>query len=171
MDAQIAAIQEEMERQRQAAIEAARQAEAQQQTVDASVEAYANAPVYSGGGLVWPMPAGYEISSGFGARWGSFHRGIDIPCNEGSTVIAACGGIVSFVGVYHWSTGNSVLIDCGNGMTNMYYHLSGYNCSVGQVVNAGDPIAFSGNTGNSTGPHLHFGVMINGEYYDPLGFF
>ena len=171
MDAQIAAIQEEMERQRQAAIEAARAAQEQQQTVDASVEAYATAPVYSGGGLVWPMPAGYSISSGFGARWGSFHRGIDIPCDEGSSVIAACGGIVSFVGVYHWSTGNSVLIDCGNGMTNMYYHLSGFNCSVGQVVEAGQVIAFSGNTGNSTGPHLHFGVMINGEYYDPQGFF
>lgn len=171
LDAQIAAIQEEMERQRQAAMEAARQAEAQQMTVDDSILAYANAPTYSGGGLIWPMPAGYGVSSGFGARWGDFHRGIDIPCDEGSSVVAACGGIVSFVGVYHWSTGNSVLIDCGNGMTNMYYHLSGFNVSPGQVVNAGDVIAFSGNTGNSTGPHLHFGVMINGEYYDPMGFF
>ncbi len=171
LDAQIAAIQEEMERQRQAAIEAARQAEAQQMTVDETIEAYAYAPTYDGGGLVWPMPSCYDISSPFGPRWGDFHRGIDIPCAEGSSVVAACGGIVSFVGVYHWSTGNSILIDCGNGMTNMYYHLSGYNVSPGQVVNAGDCIGFSGNTGNSTGPHLHFGVMINGEYYDPQSFF
>ena len=113
------------------------------------------------------MPASHQISSGFGERWGSTHRGIDIPCPEGSDVIASNSGTVVYVGWYS-TGGNAVLVDCGEGVTNYYYHLSGFNVSPGAYVTAGDIIAFSGNTGNSTGPHLHFGVSINGEYVDPM---
>lgn len=121
----------------------------------------------TGGSWVWPMPAGRDISSGFGARWGSFHRGIDIPCPEGSQVVASNNGTVTYVGWYG-TGGNAVLIDCGSGIMNYYYHLSGFLVDTGDVVTAGQPIALSGNTGNSTGPHLHFGVSIDGEYVDPL---
>ena len=95
------------------------------------------------------------------------HRGIDIPCPSGSEVLASNSGTVIHAGVYG-TGGNAVLIDCGDGMVNYYYHLSRYNVSEGDTVQAGDVIAFSGNTGNSTGPHLHFGVSINGEYVDPM---
>ena len=116
------------------------------------------------------MPSSYSISSPFGPRWGSFHRGIDIPCPEGSAVYAAAGGVVIHVGWYG-TGGNAVIVDCGGGMTNMYYHLSGYAVSTGQIISAGQVIAYSGNTGYSTGPHLHFGVRINGSYVDPMGYF
>ena len=122
-----------------------------------------------GGSWVWPMPAGHEISSGFGSRWGETHRGIDIPCPIGSEVLASNGGTVVYVGEYG-TGGNAVLIDCGDGMTNYYYHLSEFNVSLGDEVMAGEVIAFSGNTGRSTGPHLHFGVSIDGEYVDPMGY-
>ena len=121
----------------------------------------------AGGSWVWPMPASHDISSGFGARWGDTHRGIDIPCEEGSDVVASNSGTVIYVGEYG-TGGNAVLIDCGEGMVNYYYHLSGFNVSTGDTVLAGEVIAFSGNTGNSTGPHLHFGVSIEGEYVDPM---
>ena len=121
----------------------------------------------AGGSWVWPMPAGHEISSGFGSRWGETHRGIDIPCPIGSDVLASNGGTVVYVGEYG-TGGNAVLIDCGDGMMNYYYHLSGFNVSTGDEVLAGEVIAFSGNTGRSTGPHLHFGVSIDGEYVNPV---
>lgn len=119
-----------------------------------------------GGSWLWPMPASHDISSGFGARWGSTHRGIDIPCDIGSEVIASNSGTVYYVGEYG-TGGNAVIIDCGDGIMNYYYHLSGYAVSQGETVRSGQIIAYSGNTGNSTGPHLHFGVTINGEYVDP----
>ncbi len=131
---------------------------------------------YSGDKMLWPMPSSGEISSYFGYRdrpnaagATSDHRGIDIPCDEGSPCIAAASGVVMYTG-YMGTGGNAVLIDCGSGITIIYYHLSGFNVTVGQKVNAGDVVAFSGNTGASTGPHLHFGVRINGEYQDPLDF-
>lgn len=113
------------------------------------------------------MPACHEISSEFGARWGTTHRGIDIPCPVGSEVLASNGGTVIHVGMYG-TGGNAVIIDYGDGMNN-YYHLSRYAVSKGDIVRAGQVIAYSGNTGNSTDPHLHFGVSINGEYVNPEG--
>lgn len=119
-----------------------------------------------GGSWLWPMPTCHDISSGFGARWGTTHRGIDIPCPIGSEVIASNSGTVYYVGEYG-TGGNAVIIDCGNGIMNYYYHLSGYAVSEGETVRSGQIIAYSGNTGNSTGPHLHFGVTIDGEYVNP----
>jgi len=132
-------------------------------------------PTYTGGGLVWPMPSSTYITSGFGARSLGYHRGIDISCPVGSSVVAAADGIVVAcypVGTDGWeSVGNAVFIDHGNGLMTMYYHLSGFAVGVGQYVYAGQVIAYSGNTGFSTGPHLHFGVRINGSYTDPLGYY
>ncbi len=136
---------------------------------------YGDVPTYTGGALVWPMPTSYNITSGFGARSLGYHRGIDIACPEGSTVVAAADGIVVAcypVGTPGWeSCGNAVFIDHGNGLMTMYYHLSGFGCSEGQYVYAGQAIAYSGNTGFSTGPHLHFGMRVNGDYVDPQGYY
>lgn len=122
-----------------------------------------------GGSWLWPVPGNYSISSPFGPRWGSFHRGVDIPCSVGTQVIASNGGTVTIYpnGSFDPTCGNALIIDCGNGTKNMYYHLSGYAVANGTVVTAGQVIAYSGNTGFSTGPHLHFGVQIDGTYVDP----
>lgn len=124
------------------------------------------------GSWQWPVPSSHTISSPYGPRWGGTHSGIDIACPEGSLVIASNGGTAyTYVdGSYHWSTGNTVIVDCGDGTKNCYYHLSGFIVNNGDTVTAGQPIAYSGNTGNSTGPHLHFGVYINGVLQDPMNF-
>ena len=100
----------------------------------------------------------------------SNHRGIDIACPSGSSVVAAADGVVAYVG-YFGTAGNAVLIDHGNGITTMYYHLSSFHTTEGANVYAGQTIAYSGSTGASSGPHLHFGVRINGSYVDPLSCF
>ncbi|MCR5213496.1 MAG: peptidoglycan DD-metalloendopeptidase family protein [Eubacterium sp.] len=131
---------------------------------------------YTGGGFTWPMPSSYNITSPFGMREidvpgaTSNHRGVDISCPSGSSVVAAADGIVIYTG-YMGTAGNAVLISHGNGITTMYYHLSAFNTSVGANVYAGQTIAYSGNTGASSGPHLHFGVRINGTYVDPMNYF
>jgi murein DD-endopeptidase MepM/ murein hydrolase activator NlpD len=128
------------------------------------------------GTFVWPMPASTAISSSFGNRTSptagasSNHRGVDIPCPVGSTVIAAAGGTVIYSG-YLSTAGLAVLIDHGNGITTMYYHLSQPLVSVGDKVSQSQTIALSGNTGVTTGPHLHFGMRINGQYQNPLNFY
>lgn len=139
-------------------------------------ESSSSSSSYSGGSFVWPMPAGSRISSYFGPRTSptagasSNHKGIDIPCPSGSSVLAAASGTVIYVG-YMGSGGNAVLIDHGGGVVTLYYHLSGFNVSSGQSVSKGQTIAFSGNTGVSTGPHLHFGVRVNGSYQNPMNYF
>ena len=128
------------------------------------------------GGLVWPMPSSYDITSYFGYRnaptagASSYHRGIDISCSMGSHVISAMDGTVIYTG-YMGSGGITVMVDHGGGVSTVYHHLSSYAVKEGDVVKKGQLIAFSGSTGVSTGPHLHFGVRINGEYTDPLQFY
>ena len=131
---------------------------------------------YNGDKFLWPMPAGTTISSYYGPRVAptagatSYHRGIDIPCPEGSDVIAVAPGQVIYVG-YLGNGGNCVIVDHGSGISTCYFHLSTFNCVVGQSVTAGQTIAFSGNTGVSTGPHLHFAVRVDGEYVNPLAYY
>jgi murein DD-endopeptidase MepM/ murein hydrolase activator NlpD len=84
--------------------------------------------------------------------------------------LAAASGVVTYVG-YMGTAGNAVIVDNGNGVTTMYYHLSGFNVSTGQSVTAGQTIAYSGNTGATSGPHLHFAVRVNGTYVNPLNYF
>ena len=100
----------------------------------------------------------------------TYHRGIDIPCNMGSDVIAVADGTVIYVG-YLGNGGNAVIVDHGSGISTCYFHLSSYNCAVGDTVKAGQTICYSGNTGVSTGPHLHFAVRENGEYVNPLKYY
>lgn len=113
-------------------------------------------------------PTNGRLSSPFGPRWGSFHRGIDLACPIGTQVLAADGGVVTRARTNAGSYGNYIDIDHGNGYTTRYAHLSLIEVHVGQKVSQGDPIAKSGNTGRSTGPHLHFEVCNQGNLEDPL---
>ncbi|MDO4485053.1 MAG: peptidoglycan DD-metalloendopeptidase family protein [Bacillota bacterium] len=107
------------------------------------------------------------ISSGYGPRWGRLHRGTDFALAEGSPVHAADGGVVYCAG-YSGSYGNIVKIDHGNGMQTYYAHCSSILVSDGEAVERGQKIALVGSTGNSTGPHLHFEVIVNGSCVDPV---
>ncbi|GED57235.1 M23 family metallopeptidase [Brevibacillus formosus] len=115
------------------------------------------------GRLSWPA-SGY-ISSGFGKRWGSMHKGIDI-AGAGS-VMAADNGRVTFAG-WNGDYGKSVIIDHGNGMKTLYGHMSSINVKVGDVVSQGKKIGVKGSTGQSTGVHLHFEVLQNGRNQNPI---
>ena len=107
------------------------------------------------GTFSWPAQG--RISSGFGQRWGTLHAGIDIAMPTGTEVVASDGGEVVYTG-YNSAMGNYVDIKHSNGYVTRYQHLSSYGVLKGEKVKKGQYIASSGNTGNSTGPHLHFAV-------------
>ena len=126
-------------------------------------------PSVGDGVYIWPLDGGYTLTSRFGSRWGRRHEGIDLGCSTGHTVRAADGGIVIRAG-YFGGYGNCVDIDHQNGQTTRYGHLSSIIVKPGDEVYEGMPIAYSGNTGRSTGPHLHFEIHVNGSPQDPLKF-
>lgn len=125
------------------------------------------------GGLKWPVPGYYGISSFFGqvdeARGPMPHTGIDIPAPEGTAVIAAAPGLVRAV-TSDPICGLGVFIAHGDGLDTVYCHLSAATVVPGQAVQAGDIIGVVGSTGQSSGPHLHFGVLVAGRAVDPLIF-
>ena len=112
--------------------------------------------------LSWPVTTGY-VSSGY--KWRrlggttSFHGAIDIAANRGTPIKAAAGGVV-ILARYYGLAGNTVFIDHGGGMTTLYFHMDRISVNVGQTVVTGDQIGTVGNTGRSTGPHLHFEVRL-----------
>ena len=110
-----------------------------------------------------------NVTSSFGPRWGRTHLGVDLAMPQGSSICAADGGTVIFTG-YCGSYGNLVKLDHGNGIITYYAHCSQILAEQGSRVKKGDPIAKVGSTGNSTGPHLHFEVRVNGENVDPMGY-
>lgn len=95
------------------------------------------------------------------------HPGIDIALAEGSAVFAADTGTVTYAGWNIYGYGNLIVINHGNGYETFYGHLNGFNVVPGQIVTKGQVIGSSGNTGNSSGPHLHFEIRINGNRDDP----
>lgn len=112
---------------------------------------------------------GGVVTSPFGARWGSVHTGVDWGVPTGTEVRAAAAGTViraSWYGNY----GYCVDIRHSDGSVTRYAHLSSFIASVGQKVSQGQPIARSGNTGRSTGPHLHFEIILNGRAVNPLNY-
>lgn len=124
-----------------------------------------SADVVKIGDLVWPASGQYYVTSCFKWRWGRQHQGIDIGCPEGTPVLAAADGTV-ILSQYSNSAGYYIMIDHGDCIT-VYMHNSQLKVVVGETVVAGQVISLSGNTGNSTGPHLHFGVSVNNSYVDP----
>jgi murein DD-endopeptidase MepM/ murein hydrolase activator NlpD len=124
-------------------------------------------PVSGGGLLAWPVSG--PVTSGFGMRWGRLHEGIDIAVPSGSPVGASAAGTVIYA-AWLGGYGNLVVVDHGGGLATAYAHNSSYAVGVGQTVETGTVIAYSGNTGNSSGPHVHFEVRVNGTAVDPLGY-
>ena len=122
--------------------------------------------------FIWPCPASGRITSKFGSRTSptkgasSNHQGIDIGAATGSNILAAAGGTV-VVSTYSYSAGNYVMINHGGGVYTVYMHASKLLCKVGDTVKQGQVIAKVGSTGYSTGPHLHFGIRVNGTYVNP----
>lgn len=130
-------------------------------------------PLPSPRGAAFQWPVRGTISSGFGPRIHpiynvpSFHTGIDFAVPEGTPVRAAAAGTVTFAGWHDSGFGLLVVLDHGNGYETYYAHLSRVLVAVGQYVQAGETLALSGNTGLSTGPHLHFEVRYLGTPVDP----
>lgn len=127
-------------------------------------------------GIPQVMPASLEfISSGFGYRsdpftgGAAFHAGLDFRGPIGAPIYAAAKGTVSFAGVKQ-GYGNCIEIDHGNGLMTRYAHMSAFRARVGQAIAAGDVIGAIGNTGRSTGPHLHFEVRMNDRPVNPRPF-
>lgn len=126
-------------------------------------------------GFIWPCPSSKRITSYFGKREqptagaSTDHKGIDIGAASGSAIVASAGGRVT-TSTYSKSAGNYIVISHGNGMSTVYMHCSALYVSVGDIVSQGQKIAAVGSTGYSTGPHLHFGVIKNGTYVNPLNY-
>ena len=121
----------------------------------------------SAAGFVWPVHG--VLTSGFGWRWGRMHEGVDIAVSNGTPVVAAKAGVVIVAG-WMGGYGNLVVVDHGGGVATAYGHNTSVTVGVGQQVAQGQLIAYSGNTGHSTGPHVHFEVRINGGAVDPMGY-
>lgn len=111
-------------------------------------------------------PTTGEITSPFGPRWGRMHYGLDIDLETGDHVKAAFEGMVR-ISQYHASYGNVIVVRHNNGLETLYAHLSKRNVKPGDHVEAGDLIGLGGNTGRSTGSHLHFEIRYMGEAIDP----
>jgi murein DD-endopeptidase MepM/ murein hydrolase activator NlpD len=119
----------------------------------------------SAAGFIWPCNG--PVVSGFGMRWGRMHEGIDIGCAYATPNHAAAAGTVIYAG-WMGGYGNLVVVDHGNGLSTAYAHASSIVVGVGQSVAQGETVSLVGSTGNSSGPHLHFEVRVNGAAVDPL---
>lgn len=149
-------------------------AEAQQLAIEAmrTSGAAEAAGIVVTGNYAWPTvtqnitsPYGWRICPFHGKE---FHDGIDISCSgiNGKPVYAIQDGVITRSSWYS-GYGNCVIISCAGGISALYAHLSGYNCSKGQVVSKGQVLGYVGSTGNSTGPHLHFMVFKDGTTISP----
>ncbi len=144
------------------------QAQIQQASATPGVAPLPAGPVQgASGGWIWPVNG--TITSPFGYRWGRMHEGIDISVPEGTPVRAAKPGSV-ILAAYTGGYGNYTCVDHGGGLSSCYAHQSSFAVSPGDQVAQGDVIGYSGNTGSSTGPHLHFEIRVNGTAVDPLGY-
>ena len=134
---------------------------------------------YVGGEMMWPVPGYSKISSYYGWRFNNtdFHTGIDITGAgvHGAPVVAANTGTVVHTKTcpyngYSYGYGTYIIVDHGGGITTLYAHLSAITVNVGDIVVMGEQIGKVGNTGWSTGAHLHFEVRIDGEAVNPISY-
>ena len=184
-DAELAIINEDLTEAEKLQREYEAEVKAQNEVLAAARAAMAGAGGFSevsvnASGFIWPCPSSHRITSNYGPRTSptsgasTNHKGIDIGAPAGSAIVAAQGGTV-ITATYSSSAGNYVIIDHGynaNGVLiySIYMHASALYVSAGQSVSQGQTIAAVGSTGVSTGNHLHFGVMENGSYVNPLGY-
>ena len=159
----------------QLAKEAALEADIQEMIAELERQEAANS-IVSTGTYIWPLP-GYRPGSAYGWRihpiWGDrrFHAGEDIGAPMGTPILAADSGIATVIPDNGNGYGNYIIINHGGGRTTLYAHMSGFAVSNGATVTQGQTIGYVGSTGNSTGPHLHFEVRVNGATTDPKGYF
>ena len=145
--------------------------------IEEQIARAANPDAYKGSvtGFVWPCPGYTRISSYFGPRpqptagASTNHKGVDLAAPYGTAILASAAGVVT-TSTYSKSAGNYIVIAHGNGMSTVYMHCSALLVSVGETVEQGEKIAKVGSTGYSTGNHLHFGVIKNGTYVNPLNY-
>jgi murein DD-endopeptidase MepM/ murein hydrolase activator NlpD len=147
--------------------------EAASKSIEAELKKLKSRGSYGGGKMGWPVNG--AVSSGFGSRIHPLsgaqrmHTGIDIPASTGTPVRAAADGVVVRAsGGWNGGYGNVVIIDHGSGITTLYGHNSSLAAVAGGAVKRGDVVAYAGSTGNSTGPHCHFEVRVNGTPKNPL---
>ena len=143
------------------------QSAALQAKIVAAQQQTSGGPAPNPGGLQWPVVG--PVTSPFGWRWGRLHEGIDIAVPSGTPVHAAAAGTVIYAG-WMGGYGNLVVIDHGGGVATAYGHNTSVAVALGQQVEQGQVIAYSGSTGHSTGPHVHFEVRVGGAARDPLGY-
>jgi len=167
---------EEEERKRKEELEKQQAAQQQQNNSHSSSNSSNGGnTIHTGGSYRWPLNVSGTITSNFGYRnaptagASSYHKGIDIAVPTGTSVIAAKGGTVTTAS-YQSAAGNYIMVYHGNSTYTVYMHLSAIHVSVGQKVSQGEVIGAAGSTGVSTGPHLHFGVNVNGSYVNPLNY-
>ena len=132
--------------------------------------------ITSTGTYIWPLP-GYSPGSAYGWRihpiWGDmrFHAGEDIGAPTGTPILAADSGIATVIPDNGNGYGNYIMTNHCGGRVTLYAHMSGFAVSNGASVTQGQTIGYVGSTGNSTGPHLHFEVRVNGATTDPKSYF
>ena len=176
----LGATRDRLEQLKKAAEEAARKQKEQEEQAkraqaNANISSGAGASVVTGNGtFAHPCP-GARVSSEFGWRdepiagAGNTHKGLDLAAPTGTPIYAAAAGTVS-IARYSNSAGNWVVINHGNGLQTYYMHASALYVAEGQSVSKGQNIAAVGSTGQSTGPHLHFQVMVNGTPVNPRNY-
>lgn len=135
------------------------------QTIKNIITKKPSAVVPSGARMVWPT-TGHNITQYFSWR----HTGVDIANRIGTPIYAADSGTVETVGYNRGGYGNQIVVNHGGGKKTRYAHLSAFDVKVGQKVAKGEYIGAMGSTGRSTGPHLHFEVILNGAVYNPLNY-
>lgn len=119
--------------------------------------------------LAMPVKSSFRYTSGFGRRWGRMHAGVDMAGPTGTSVFSTGDGVVTFAGRQS-GYGNVIMVRHELGTETRYAHLSRIRVKKGQTVSQGEQIGDMGNTGRSTGPHLHYEVRVNGKAVDPMKF-
>ncbi|MEG2775730.1 MAG: peptidoglycan DD-metalloendopeptidase family protein [Cellulosilyticaceae bacterium] len=122
------------------------------------------------GQFMHPLNSSGRVSSGYGSRWGTYHRGIDIAAPAGTPVYASASGTVAYSGYNNGGFGKMIILDHSNGYQTYYAHNSSLYVQVGQSVSKGQNIAAVGSTGNSTGNHVHFEIRKNGTPINPYNY-
>ncbi|MDL2273272.1 peptidoglycan DD-metalloendopeptidase family protein [Oscillospiraceae bacterium OttesenSCG-928-G22] len=131
---------------------------------------------YVGGEFAWPIPGYYTVTSPFGMRFhpvlkqNKLHTGTDIGAPKGTKIVAMNAGTVITAG-FNTGYGNYVVIDHGGGYATLYAHMSVISVKKGQTVKREDQVGLVGSTGYSTGPHLHFEIIIDGVQKNPMDWF
>ncbi len=170
--------QKEAEAQAQQEVVAAKQAKADEAEKQYEAWVKSQATVGSGQcaeGFRWPLPIAGRVTTEFGASQNingvisTGHSGMDVAAPAGTPIYAAHDGTISTT-TGHWTYGNVVMVDNGDGVSTLYAHMSSIAVRVGQSVKQGDVIGYVGSTGNSTGNHLHFEVRINGVRQNPRNY-